>query len=236
MMLRVKDLHAAYGDIGVLKGITLDIHTGEIVCLLGANGAGKSTLLKVISGVLHPSQGNVLFQDEDITRYSPHKIVRMGLSHVPEGRQIFSRLTVMQNLLLGGYSRKSRKAEAQELFDFIFNLFPILKERLKQKAGTLSGGEQQMLAISRSLMSRPRLLLLDEPSLGLAPMVVEEIFRVIKDLRSRGISILLVEQNVMGALNISDHGYIMEIGKMAAHGKAAEMRGDDEVRRRYLGK
>jgi branched-chain amino acid transport system ATP-binding protein len=236
MMLRVNDLHAAYGDIGVLKGITLEIRTGEIVCLLGANGAGKSTLLKVISGVLRPSQGNVLFQDQEITRYSPHKIVRMGLSHVPEGRQIFFHLTVMQNLLLGGYPRKSKKTEAQEIFDFIFNLFPILKERLKQKAGTLSGGEQQMLAISRSLMSRPRLLLLDEPSLGLAPMVVEEIFRVIKDLRSRGISILLVEQNVIGALNIADRGYIMEIGKMAAHGKAAEMRGDDEVRRRYLGK
>jgi branched-chain amino acid transport system ATP-binding protein len=236
MMLRVNDLHAAYGDIGVLKGITLEIRTGEIVCLLGANGAGKSTLLKVISGVLRPSQGNVLFQDQEITRYSPHKIVRMGLSHVPEGRQIFFHLTVMQNLLLGGYPRKSKKTEAQEVFDFIFNLFPILKERLKQKAGTLSGGEQQMLAISRSLMSRPRLLLLDEPSLGLAPMVVEEIFRVIKDLRSRGISILLVEQNVIGALNIADRGYIMEIGKMAAHGKAAEMRGDDEVRRRYLGK
>ena len=236
MMLRVNDLHAAYGDIGVLKAITLEIRTGEIVCLLGANGAGKSTLLKVISGVLHPSQGNVLFQDHEITQYSPHRIVRMGLSHVPEGRQIFSRLTVMQNLLLGGYPRKSKKAEAQELFGFIFNLFPILKERLKQKAGTLSGGEQQMLAISRSLMSRPRLLLLDEPSLGLAPMIVEEIFRVIKDLRSRGISILLVEQNVIGALNIADRGYIMEIGKIAAHGKAAEMRGDDEVRKRYLGK
>jgi len=236
MMLRVDDLHAAYGDIGVLKGISLEICPGEIVCLLGANGAGKSTLLKVISGVLHPSQGNVLFEDQEITRYSPHKIVRMGLSHVPEGRQIFSRLTVMQNLLLGGYPRKSKKAEAQELSEFIFNLFPILRERLKQKAGTLSGGEQQMLAISRSLMSRPRLLLLDEPSLGLAPLIVEEIFRVIKDLRSRGISILLVEQNVMGALNIADRGYIMEIGKMAAHGKAADMRGNDEVRRRYLGK
>jgi branched-chain amino acid transport system ATP-binding protein len=236
MMLQVDDLHATYGDIGVLKGISLEICPGEIVCLLGANGAGKSTLLKVISGVLHPSQGNVLFQDQDITRYSPHKIVRMGLSHVPEGRQIFSRLTVMQNLLLGGYPRKSKKVETQELSEFIFNLFPILRERLKQKAGTLSGGEQQMLAISRGLMSRPRLLLLDEPSLGLAPLIVEEIFRVIKDLRSRGISILLVEQNVMGTLNIADRGYIMEIGKMAAHGKAADMRGNDEVRRRYLGK
>jgi branched-chain amino acid transport system ATP-binding protein len=160
----------------------------------------------------------------------------MGLGHVPEGRQIFSRLTVMQNLLLGGYSRRRNKAEAKELFDFMFNLFPVLRERLKQKAGTLSGGEQQMLAISRGLMSRPRLLLLDEPSLGLAPMIVEDIFRVIKDLRSRDISILLVEQNVTGALNIADRGYIMEIGKIATHGKAADMRGDDEVRRRYLGK
>lgn len=236
MMLRVDDLHASYGDIRVLKGITLEVRTGEIVCLLGANGAGKSTLLKVISGVLHPSQGNVLFQDQEITRSSPDKIVRMGLSHVPEGRQIFSRLTVIQNLLLGGYGRKRKKAEAQELFDFVFNLFPVLKERLKQKAGTLSGGEQQMLAISRGLMSRPSLLLLDEPSLGLAPMIVEEIFRVIKDLRSREISILLVEQNVIGALNLGDRGYILEIGKIAAHGKAADMRGNDEVRRRYLGR
>jgi branched-chain amino acid transport system ATP-binding protein len=236
MMLRVDDLHAAYGDIGVLKGITLEILKGEIVCLLGANGAGKSTTLKVISGILRPSKGNVLFQGQQITRHSPNEIVRMGLSHVPEGRQIFSRLTVMQNLLLGGYPRKSNKAETQELFDFIYNLFPILKERLKQKAGTLSGGEQQMLAIARSLMSRPRLLLLDEPSLGLAPMIVKEIFRVIKDLRSSGISILLVEQNVIGVLKIADRGYIMEIGKIATHGKAADMRGDDEVRRRYLGK
>jgi branched-chain amino acid transport system ATP-binding protein len=236
MMLQVNDLHAAYGDIRVLKGITLEIRSGEIVFLLGANGAGKSTLLKVISGVLHPSQGNVLFQDQEITRYSSDKIVRMGLSHVPEGRQIFSRLTVIQNLLLGGYARKKKKAEAQELFEIVFNLFPVLKERLKQKAGTLSGGEQQMLAISRGLMSRPGLLLLDEPSLGLAPMVVEEIFGVIKDLRSRGMSILLVEQNVTAALDLADRGYIMEIGRIAAHGTAADMRGDQEIRRRYLGK
>ncbi len=236
MMLRVDDLHSAYGDIEVLKGVSAEISTGEIVCLLGANGAGKSTLRKVISGVLHPSKGKVVLQEQEITRWSPPRIVRMGLSHVPEGRQIFYRLTVMQNLLLGGYPRKSNKSETQELFDSVFKLFPVLKERLKQKAGTLSGGEQQMLAISRSLMSHPKLLLLDEPSLGLAPIVVEEIFKVIKDLRSRGISILLVEQNVMGALNIADRGYVMEIGKIAIHGKAAEMRGNDEVRRRYLGK
>ncbi len=236
MVLSVEDLHAAYGDIEVLKGVSVEILPGEIVCLLGANGAGKSTLLKVISGVLHPSRGKVVFQEQEITRLTAPRVVRMGLSHVPEGRQIFSRLTVMQNLLLGGYPRKSNKSETQEVFESIFKLFPILRERLKQKAGTLSGGEQQMLAISRGLMSHPRVLLLDEPSLGLAPLVVEEIFKVIKDLRSRGISILLVEQNVMGALNIADRGYVMEIGRIATYGKAAEMRGNDEVRRRYLGK
>jgi branched-chain amino acid transport system ATP-binding protein len=235
MMLRIDDLHAAYGDIGVLKGITLEILKGEIVCLLGANGAGKSTTLKVISGILRPSQGSVLFQGQNITRHSPNAIVRMGLSHVPEGRQIFSRLTVMQNLLLGGYPRKSKKAEAQELFDFIFNLFPILKERLKQKAGTLSGGEQQMLAIARGLMSQPKLLLLDEPSLGLAPLVVNSIFGVVKDLRTSGIPILLVEQNVAATLKIADRAYIMETGKIATQGSASDLFGNDEVRKRYLG-
>ena len=235
MMLRIDNLHAAYGDIGVLKGITLEILKGEIVCLLGANGAGKSTTLKVISGILRPSQGSVLFQGQNITRHSPNAIVRMGLSHVPEGRQIFSRLTVMQNLLLGGYPRKSKKAEAQELFDFIFNLFPILKERLKQKAGTLSGGEQQMLAIARGLMSQPKLLLLDEPSLGLAPLVVNSIFGVVKDLRKSGIPILLVEQNVAATLKIADRAYIMETGKIVTQGCASELFGNDEVRKRYLG-
>jgi branched-chain amino acid transport system ATP-binding protein len=234
-ILRIDDLHASYGDIEVLKGITLEIQEGEIACLLGANGAGKSTLLKVLSGILRSSSGKTLFENEDITRHSPQEIVRMGLSHVPEGRQIFFRMTVMQNLLLGGYPRKSNKAEAQELFDFIFNLFPVLKERLKQKAGTLSGGEQQMLAISRGLMSRPKLLLLDEPSLGLAPLLVEDIFRVIQDLRLRGISILLIEQNVMKALTIADRGYIMETGKIAAHGEARDLMSDDKIRRSYLG-
>ena len=235
MMLRIDNLHAAYGDIGVLKGITLEILKGEIVCLLGANGAGKSTTLKVISGILRPSQGSVLFQGQNITRHSPNSIVRMGLSHVPEGRQIFSRLTVMQNLLLGGYPRKTKKAEAQELFDFIFNLFPILKERLKQKAGTLSGGEQQMLAIARGLMSQPKLLLLDEPSLGLAPLVVNSIFGIVKDLRKSGIPILLVEQNVAATLKIADRAYIMETGKIVTQGSASELLGNDEVRKRYLG-
>lgn len=236
MMLHIVDINAAYGDIKVLKGVTLEISEGEIVCLLGANGAGKSTLLRVVSGILRPSTGTVSFQGRDITRLSPSEIVRLGISHVPEGRQIFSKLTVMQNLLLGGYTQRRKRAEAQKVLDFVYNLFPVLKERLKQKAGTLSGGEQQMLAISRALMSRPELLLLDEPSLGLAPMIVAGIFRVIQDLRSRGISIFLVEQNVTGALNIADRGYIMEIGKTATHGKAADLQGNDEVRRRYLGK
>ncbi len=235
MMLRVDNLHAAYGDIGVLKGITLEIHKGEIVCLLGANGAGKSTLLKVISGILRPSRGNVLFQGQDITRNSPNEIVRMGLSHVPEGRQIFSRLTVMQNLLLGGYPRRNKKTQTRELFAFVFNLFPILNERLKQKAGTLSGGEQQMLAIGRALMSQPRLLLLDEPSLGLAPLVVKNIFSIVKNLQAGGIPILLVEQNVAAALTVADRAYIMEIGRIVAQGSASSLLGDDEIRRRYLG-
>ena len=235
MMLRVDNLHAAYGDIGVLKGITLEIHKGEIVCLLGANGAGKSTLLKVISGILRPSQGNVLFQGQDITRSSPNEIVRMGLSHVPEGRQIFSRLTVMQNLLLGGYPRRNRKTQTRELFAFVFNLFPILSERLKQRAGTLSGGEQQMLAIGRALMSQPRLLLLDEPSLGLAPLIVKNIFSIVKNLQAGGIPILLVEQNVAAALTVADRAYIMEIGKIAAQGSTSSLLGDDEIRKRYLG-
>jgi len=236
MMLHIVDINAAYGDIKVLKGVTLEISEGEIVCLLGANGAGKSTLLRVVSGILRPSTGQVSFKGRDITRLSPSEIVRLGISHVPEGRQIFSKLTVIQNLLLGGYTQRRKRAEAQKVFGFVYNLFPVLKERLKQKAGTLSGGEQQMLAISRALMSRPELLLLDEPSLGLAPMIVAGIFRVIQDLRSRGISIFLVEQNVTGALNIADRGYIMEIGKTATHGKAADLQGNDEVRRRYLGK
>ena len=235
-MLQIVDINAAYGDIKILKGVTLEIREGEIVCLLGANGARKSTLLRVVSGILRPSQGKVFFRGRDITRFSPSEIVRLGISHVPEGRQIFSKLTVMQNLLLGGYTQRRKRAEARKVFDFAYNLFPVLKERLKQKAGTLSGGEQQMLAISRALMSRPELLLLDEPSLGLAPMIVAGIFRVIQDLRSRGISIFLVEQNVTGALNIADRGYIMETGKTATHGKASDLQGNDEVRRRYLGK
>jgi len=236
MLLRVNDLHAAYGDIKVLKGVELDISEGEIVCLLGANGAGKSTLMRVISGILRPLGGRITFQEREITHQRPDDIVRLGISQVPEGRQIFAKLTVMQNLLLGAYTRKNRRADSKEMFDMAFKLFPVLQERLKQKAGTLSGGEQQMLAISRALMSRPQLLLLDEPSLGLAPIVVKSIFEVVKRLRSQGISILLVEQNVTGALSISDRCYIMETGNITVQGKASELLGKDQVRRKYFGK
>lgn len=236
MMLQVEDLHAKYGDIEILKGINFEIKKGEIICLLGANGAGKSTTLKVLSGILNPFRGKVLYQGQDITKSKADEIVKMGLSQVPEGRQIFANLTVKQNLVLGGFIRKDKKNKTEELYNSIFNLFPVLKDRLKQKAGTLSGGEQQMLAIARALMSRPSLLLLDEPSLGLAPMVVADIFKVIQNLRSSGISILLVEQNVTGALNISDRAYIIETGCITTHGNASELQNNDEVRKRYLGK
>jgi len=236
MMLNVADVHAGYGNVVVLRGLNLEIQEGEIVCLLGANGAGKSTTLRVVSGLIRPLRGNVLFQKQDITRSSPNEIVGLGLSHVPEGRQIFATLTVRQNLLLGGYAHRQKKERSVGLFDFVFNLFPILRERVSQKGGTLSGGEQQMLAISRSLMSQPKLLLLDEPSLGLAPLVVIEILRVIQDLRAKGISMLLVEQNATAALHVSNRAYVMENGKITGHGKAKEMLADDEVRRRYLGR
>jgi branched-chain amino acid transport system ATP-binding protein len=235
MMLKVKDLHAGYGRVEVLKGVTLEIDEGEVICLLGANGAGKSTFLKVISGLITPGKGSVSFMGQEITRKKPNEIVRAGISHIPEGRQIFSGLTVQQNLRLGAYVHGSKKADLDKLYPFVFDLFPILKQRFSGKAGSLSGGEQQMLAIARGLMSRPKLLLFDEPSLGLAPIVVNNIFGIIKDLRTSGIPILLVEQNVAAALKIADRAYIMETGKIANHGKASELLGDDEVRKRYLG-
>jgi branched-chain amino acid transport system ATP-binding protein len=235
MILTVEHLSAGYGRIQVLKGIDLTIESGEIVCLVGANGAGKSTLLKVISGIIPAVGGKLLFNGQDITNRKPDHIVRMGLSHVPEGRQIFGDLSVRQNLILGAYARKTGKEEMERLFTFVFGLFPILKTRLAQKAGTMSGGEQQMLAIGRGLMSQPKLLLLDEPSLGLAPLVVEIILQVIKNLRSAGISLLLVEQNVNAALQIADRAYVMETGQIVVHGNAHELRENDNIKRSYLG-
>ena len=235
MMLKAEGISASYGRVKVLKDINMSVENGEIVCLVGANGAGKSTLLKVISGIVPAASGKFLFEGQDITSKKPDFIVKAGLSHVPEGRQIFADLTVRQNLLLGSYVHKLPKQEMTWLFDSVFDLFPILKTRLTQKAGTMSGGEQQMLAIGRGLMSQPKLLLLDEPSLGLAPLMVETILKVIQNLRSTGISILLVEQNVNAALQISDRAYVMETGSIVTHGKARELMENDEIRKSYLG-
>jgi branched-chain amino acid transport system ATP-binding protein len=235
MMLKAEGISASYGRVKVLKDINMSVENGEIVCLVGANGAGKSTLLKVISGIVPAASGKFLFEGQDITNKKPDFIVKAGLSHVPEGRQIFADLTVRQNLLLGSYVHKVTKEEMERLFNSVFDLFPILKTRLTQKAGTMSGGEQQMLAIGRGLMSQPKLLLLDEPSLGLAPLMVETILKVIQNLRSTGISILLVEQNVNAALQISDRAYVMETGSIVTHGKARELMENDEIRKSYLG-
>jgi branched-chain amino acid transport system ATP-binding protein len=235
MILNIENLSAGYGRVQVLKEINLEVGSGEIVCLVGANGAGKSTLLKVISGIIHATHGKLSFAGQDITNKKPDHLVRIGLSHVPEGRQIFGTLTVRQNLMLGAYAHRAKKEEMGRRFNFVFNLFPILKTRLTQKAGTMSGGEQQMLAIGRGLMSQPKLLLLDEPSLGLAPLVVEVILNVIKNLRSAGIAILLIEQNVNAALQIADRAYVMEIGRIVSQGSAKTLLGDDEVKKRYLG-
>ncbi len=234
-MLQVRNVHAAYGRVEVLKGVELEVNRGEVVCLLGANGAGKSTLLKTISGLIAPTDGSISFLGREIARKRPEEIVRAGISHVPEGRQIFATLTVHHNLLLGAYAHRTQSAELEKLYRSMFSLFPILEQRFPGKAGSLSGGEQQMLAIARALMSQPKLLLLDEPSLGLAPLMVNSIFRVVSDLRQRDRPILLVEQNMKAALGIADRAYIMETGKIVKHGRAEELLGDDEVRKRYLG-
>ena len=238
-MLELKNIRTAYGQIEALKGISLTINQGEIVCLIGNNGAGKSTTLMTISGILRPGSGSISFIGEDISDAPPHRIVEMGISHVPEGRRIFPRLTVKENLEMGAYSvAGSHKPEVRKLknqFDKVYELFPVLKERGKQMGGTLSGGEQQMLAISRALMSGPKLLLLDEPSLGLAPLIVTRIFRAIKEINQDGITVLLVEQNAHAALNLSNRGYVLESGKISMHGLGKELLNDEQVKRAYLG-
>ncbi|MGB6068709.1 MAG: ABC transporter ATP-binding protein [Desulfomonilaceae bacterium] len=234
-MLELLDVHAGYGRGHILKGIHLNIEQGEIVSLIGANGAGKSTLLKVISGLLAPMRGSVVFLGKDIARNRPNEIVKAGISHVPEGRQIFAGLTVRQNLLLGAYVHGCRKSDLEKLYPTVFDLFPILRRRFSGKAGALSGGEQQMLAIARALMSQPKLLLLDEPSLGLAPLVVNHIMDIIKGLRTKGTPILLVEQNVAAALKVADRAYIMETGMITGQGKARTLLENDEVQKKYLG-
>ncbi len=233
-MLEVQDLHVYYGNIQALRGVSFRVEAGELVTIIGSNGAGKSTTLLTISGVLRPRQGQIRLEGQDLTRTPPHKIVQQGISHCPEGRLIFGRLSVAENLLLGAYNRKDRAGIRQDM-DRVYQLFPRLRERRSQAAGTLSGGEQQMLAIARALMSRPRVLLLDEPSLGLAPLLVEQIFQIIQELHQEGVTILLVEQNAYQALRIADRAYVLETGRIRLSGDAATLANDPEIQAAYLG-
>ncbi|HEY6192458.1 MAG TPA: ABC transporter ATP-binding protein [Bacteroidota bacterium] len=234
-MLHIEKLHVHYGAIHAIKGISLSIGKGQIVTMLGANGAGKTTTLRTISGLVRASGGAVRFEDSDVTNKPPHEIVILGIGHAPEGRMIFANLTVKENLEMGAYLRRDR-AEIQKDIDYVFSIFPRLKERLKQAGGTLSGGEQQMLAIGRALMTRPRLLLLDEPSLGIAPILVKTIFeRIVEINRELGMTILLVEQNAHLALQIAHYAYVIETGQVVIEGKAADIAKNEEVRKAYLG-
>ena len=233
-MLKLDSIESYYGKIQALKGISLEIPAGGIIAILGANGAGKSTALRTISGLIQPARGRIFFQGKPIHRVSPHKIVRLGICQVPEGRDVFMGLTVQENLKMGAFTRKDSK-EVQENMERIYVSFPILKERFRQQAGTLSGGEQQMLVIARGLMSKPKLMLLDEPSLGLAPLMVEEIFQIIKKINQEGVTILLVEQNANMALQTAQYGYVMETGHIALHDTAENLIANDYVRQVYLG-
>jgi branched-chain amino acid transport system ATP-binding protein len=233
-MLQLEDVHANYGSVKALRGISLRVKKDSVVSLLGANGAGKSTILKTISSLLYPHSGSISFEDERIDRLKPEHVVQRGIVMVPEGRQVFPELTVMENLKLGSYSRRDRAAIQQD-YDYVFDLFPILKTKARNFAGTLSGGQQQMLAIGRGLMARPKLLLLDEPSLGLAPILVQEIFSIIRQISKRGTTILLVEQNANMALDVSDYAYVLETGEVSGQGSSSELKRNDEVRRSYLG-
>lgn len=232
-MLEMSGLHVYYGAIHALKGVSITIAEGEMVTLLGANGAGKTTALRAISGLLRASRGTIHLAGRPLDGIEPHEIVRRGVAHVPEGRKVFSRLTVLENLAIGAYTRGTRRIESD--LDFAFALFPRLKERRPQLAGTLSGGEQQMLAIARALMAKPKLLLLDEPSMGLAPRLVEQIFETIQEINRQGMTILLVEQNAASALAISQRGYVLETGTILLEGKAADLVHNDRVREAYLG-
>jgi branched-chain amino acid transport system ATP-binding protein len=233
-MLRIRDLHTHYGQVHALKGISLDVQKGEIVALIGNNGAGKSTLLQTISGLIRPTSGSAEFLGRRIDGLPAEEIVRLGISQAPEGRRLFPRSSVLENLEMGAYVRKSHKAIRADI-EKLMDIFPILRERKNQLAGTLSGGEQQMLAIARALMSRPKLMMLDEPSLGLMPMLVREIFRIIEEIHAEGTTILLVEQNARKALGIADRGYVLETGEIVLQGTAEELRNNDEVRKSYLG-
>lgn len=233
-MLEMIDVNVYYGAIHALKGISIKVNEGEIVTLIGANGAGKTTSLKTISGVLKPKTGAIKFQGNDISKVKASNVVSLGISHVPEGRRVFSGMSVMENLEMGAYSRNDR-AEIKKDYEMVFETFPRLLERKSQMAGTLSGGEQQMLAIGRALMSRPKLLLLDEPSMGLAPLVVKQIFSIIKEINEKGTTVLLVEQNAAMALNIANRAYVIQNGRVEMEGPANELLNDEKVRNAYLG-
>ncbi len=234
MLLNVKELNVFYGAIHALQGISFSINQGEIVTLIGANGAGKSTTLNTVSGILRPRSGKIFFNEKDITLTPAEEIVRFGICQAPEGRKIFATLTVLENLEMGAYTQKNKK-DINDSLEIVFQHFPRLKERQNQLGGTLSGGEQQMLAIGRALMSRPHLLLLDEPSMGLSPILVEEIFNIIQDINSQGTSILLVEQNAQMALSVAHRGYVLETGKVAISGECTELINNPQVAHAYLG-
>lgn len=234
MLLQVEDITTYYGNAEALRQVSVTVEKGEIVALLGANGAGKSTTLLSISGLVKPRTGRILFRGEEISQQKPSKIVRMGIAHCPEGRALFADMTVQDNLMLGAFLRKDRRAIGQDL-ERVYTYFPRLKERLKQIAGSMSGGEQQMLAIGRALMSRPVLLMMDEPSLGLSPLLVEELFTIIKDINREGISVLLVEQNVAATLEVADRGYVIETGTVTFSAKRQELINNDDIRKAYLG-
>ncbi|WP_294176353.1 ABC transporter ATP-binding protein [uncultured Selenomonas sp.] len=234
IMLKIDNIHVYYDAIHALKGVSLEVHKGEIVTLIGANGAGKSTTLRTVSGLLAPKSGGISFLGENIAGMPAHEIVKHGISQVPEGRRIFAEMSVQENLEMGAFTRKD-KAGVEKDFEIVYNRFPRLKERRKQQAGTLSGGEQQMLAMGRALMSRPKLLLLDEPSMGLAPLLIKEIFSIIEDINREGTTVLLVEQNANMALSIAHRAYVMETGRITLQGAAKELAASEDVRKAYLG-
>lgn len=233
-MLEVKDIEVFYGVIQAIKGISFEVNEGEVIALIGANGAGKTTTLHTITGLLQPKKGNIMFEGKDITKIPAHKIVSLGMAHVPEGRRVFGELTVYENLKMGAYTRKD-KAEIQETLEMVYKRFPRLEERKNQLAGTLSGGEQQMLAMGRALMSHPKIIVMDEPSMGLSPIFVNEIFQIIQDVSKSGTTVLLVEQNAKKALSIADRAYVLETGKIVLEGEAKELMNNDSIKKAYLG-
>ena len=233
-MLSVNNLQVHYGMIQAIKDVSFEVNEGEVIALIGANGAGKTTILHTVSGLLQPTKGSVIFEGQDITKIPAHKIVSLGMAHVPEGRRVFAQLTVLENLKLGAYTRKD-KNEMEETLKMIYKRFPRLEERKNQIAGTLSGGEQEMLAMGRALMSHPKIILMDEPSMGLSPIFVEEVFKIIRDISAEGVTVLLVEQNAKKALNIADRAYVLETGNIILQGDAKKLMNDESVKKAYLG-